>query len=191
MGDLLLYILARYMQSIGTLQGKVIGTVMSNMGLEQALKEQSIEMERVPVGDRHIIDALIAKNRGNLGGEASGHIVCTRYSKTGDGIIAALQTFAALRHFDMSLDDLVASVPLIPASYENFSCKDPQGLMKTDKMQQIIRTMEKELSGDGRLLVRPSGTEPLLRMMVESHNELLREEVMSRLKEVAHQLEAS
>ena len=190
-GDLLLYILARYMKSIGTLQGKVIGTVMSNMGLEQALNELDIEMERVPVGDRHIIDALIAKNRGNLGGEASGHIVCTRYSKTGDGIIAALQAFAALRHFSMSLDDLTEAVPLIPVSHENFSCRDPQGLMQMDKMQQAIRTVERELNGNGRLLVRPSGTEPLLRIMVESHNEVLKEELMCRLKKVAHQLATS
>lgn len=190
-GDIILYLLAKYMQKIGTLRGKVVGTVMSNMGLERALGKLDIGMERVAVGDRHIIDALVKKGKGNLGGELSGHIVCTNHSTTGDGIVAALQTLAALHYFEMSLDEVMELVPLVPVAEENFSCHNPRGLVESNDMQRTIKTMEAKLNGSGRVLVRPSGTEPLVRMMVEASDDSLREEIISELKEAASQLSLS
>ncbi len=187
-GDIILYLLARYMKEMGTLKGKVVGTVMSNMGLEQALSKLGIAMERVAVGDRHIIDALVEKDIGNLGGEVSGHIVCTNHSTTGDGIVAALQILAALHYFKLSLDDVMAMVPLVPVAEENFACQDPIGIVQSNRMQDTIKTMKARLNGDGRLLVRPSGTEPLVRMMVEARDASLREEIISELREAAQQL---
>lgn len=190
-GDLILYIIAQYMQAISTLRGKVVGTIMSNMGLEQGLRQLGIEMERVPVGDRYIVDALMNKDTGNLGGESSGHLVCTSYSATGDGIIAALQTLVALTHFNMSLDDLLTSVPLVPTEHSNIECRNPRALVERKEMRQAIEQAERGLEGKGRLVVRPSGTESLLRVMVESTDQSLRSQTITTLQEVAAQLPAA
>ena len=190
-GDILLYILAKYMKDIGTLQSNiVVGTVATNYGLERSLQKLGVELQRVKVGDRHIIEALVDKGQGNLGGESSGHMVCTRYTTTGDGIIIALQVLAALRHFKSDFATLAKEAALVPADVENFPCKNPRVLIEKKEMQQAISHAEQKINSQGRLLVRPSGTEPLLRINVESEDESLRKKTIADITEVARRLNA-
>ena len=192
-GDILLYILAKYMRDIGTLQSnKIIGTVATNYGLEKSLAALNLELQRVPVGDRHIIDALVDKGSSNLGGESSGHMVCTRYTTTGDGIIAALQVLAALRYFRSDFAPFIKDARLVPASYKDIKCFNPRKVMQVSEVKDIITKLEGELNSRGRLLVRPSGTEPKIRISIESADKRLREETLvsisSKLAKVARQL---
>lgn len=191
-GDVLLYILAKYMKEIGTLQtNKIIGTVATNYGLERSLKKLAIELERVPVGDKYIIDALLDKGSGNLGGESSGHMVCTRYTTTGDGIIAALQVLAALDYFKSDFAPLIKEADLVPASHENIECTEPKELLKKPEMKKIINEVERKVNSKGRVLVRPSGTEPCLRISIEAANTALREDSIAAIRKVARQLNAA
>lgn len=184
-GDIITYILARYMRDTGMLKGEVVGTIMSNYGLERSLNELGIKMKRVPVGDRYIISELIEKETGNLGGESSGHVVCTRHTTTGDGMVAALQTLAALKHYGVSLQQMTRAAGLIPVERADFASSHPKRLAQSEAMRSAIRRWQSEMGEEGRILVRPSGTEPLLRMMVETTNTRLRTGIIADLKKVA------
>ena len=188
-GDVLLYILAKYMQDIGTLAGKqVIGTVATNSGLEASLKKLGISLKRVNVGDRHLVEELVGKGMGNLGGESSGHMVCTRYTTTGDGLIIALQVLTALKHFGGEMATLVKEAGLIPAKHENIRCKNPKQVMADPKMLSAIKELDTKIKG--RLLVRPSGTEPILRVSIESTDNKLCDNAVAEIKKIAKQVEA-
>ena len=189
-GDVITYILARYMRDTKMLQGKVVGTVMSNYGLERSLNKLGIKMERVPVGDRYIISELIEKRVGNLGGESSGHVVCTRHTTTGDGMVAALQTLAALKHYGVSLQQMTQEAGLIPARIENFASSHPKKLVDSEEMQNTIQRLNTQMGAKGRIVVRPSGTEPLLRMMVETEDAKLRNGIIADLKKMAAKINA-
>jgi phosphoglucosamine mutase len=168
-GDQLLYVITRQRAAAGALKG-VVGTLMTNFGLEQALQQLTIPFARAAVGDRYVLEML--KERGwQLGGENSGHIICLDKHTTGDGIVSALQVLHALRASQRSLDQLVVGLSLLPQVLVNVRiargadpCKDPL-------VQDAVRAAEAVLDGKGRVLLRPSGTEPVIRVMVEGEAE--------------------
>lgn len=170
-GDELLYIIALSRQAAHRLQGPVVGTTMSNLGLAQALERENIPFERAKVGDRYVFERLQAAG-GMLGGEASGHILCLDRASTGDGIIAALQVLAAMVKSQKPLADLAAGMDKCPQTLLNVSITRGQAdqLMQAQAVTQAVANVEKELADAGRVLLRPSGTEPLIRVMVEGHD---------------------
>lgn len=165
-GDQLLYIIAKHRQEIGQLRGGIVGTVMSNLGLEQALQQLGIEFMRVPVGDRHIIAAL-EKQGWFLGGEPSGHIICRDAATTGDGIITALQILSAMCSTQQSLLKLYAGLYKYPQALINVKVLEGTELQKIPRLQKVLKTAEAALGQLGRILIRRSGTEAYVRVMVE------------------------
>ena len=165
-GDELLYIIARDRQRRATLQGGVVGTVMSNLGFEQALDRLGIPFGRANVGDRNIL-AQLQQNGWQLGGEPSGHILTLDLATTGDAIIAALQVIVPVVEQGLSLQVLAAGMDKFPQVLENIKVPFPVMLCNDERLVADIRDSESQLAGRGRILVRPSGTEPLLRIMVE------------------------
>ncbi|MGE5153995.1 MAG: phosphoglucosamine mutase [Bdellovibrio bacteriovorus] len=165
-GDQLLYVIARSRLQAGTFRGEVVGTLMSNLGLEHALGRLGIGFVRTQVGDRYIMDHL-KQTDGILGGEPSGHIICRDRTTTGDGIVAALQVLAALQRLDTSLDTLCSEVEHYPQVLVNVRLKERREILSLPAVQDAVSLAEQELAGRGRVLLRPSGTEPLVRVMVE------------------------
>lgn len=169
-GDEMLYIIARERQKQGKLRGGVVGTVMSNFGLERALKELNIDFIRVPVGDRHVA-AELQNRHWYLGGEPSGHIVCYDSNTTGDGIVTALQVISAMLHQNCKLADLRTGLQKMPQVLVNVRITSQNKLIsEAPRVQQAICKVEQSLNQAGRVLLRISGTEPLIRIMVEGEN---------------------
>ncbi len=171
-GDELLYIIARSRQSSGDDIKGVVGTLMSNMGMEVAVKELGLEFERSNVGDRYVLETL-KKQHWYLGGESSGHIICLDRTTTGDGIVSALQVLAYLVEADISLFDAKSGMSKYPQEMINVPLSGESDPTKNDDVKQAVVTAEKSLDGRGRVLLRPSGTEPLVRVMVEGEDEAL------------------
>jgi len=165
-GDALIYVIAKSRQAADKLPGPVVGTLMSNLGLEQALRQLGIGFERTKVGDRYIMERL-KRNAGVLGGEPSGHIICRDRTSTGDGIIAALQVLAALAEADCSLAEATRPVERYPQVLINVRLERRADVMALPAVQQALHAVEHELGEQGRVLLRPSGTEPVVRVMVE------------------------
>ncbi len=168
-GDELLYIIARSRLSEGCLQGAVVGTLMSNLGLEVALQRDGIDFKRAKVGDRYVMEVLTNGNW-SLGGESSGHIICLDRTSTGDGIVAALQVLCAVNHSELSLHKLKSGMRKFPQRMENVRVSGKVDIEGSDSIQQAVRAAEDELGCRGRVLLRPSGTEPLVRVMVEGED---------------------
>ncbi len=168
-GDELLYIIARSRLSEGCLQGAVVGTLMSNLGLEVALQRDGIDFKRAKVGDRYVMEVLTNGNW-SLGGESSGHIICLDRTSTGDGIVAALQVLYAVNHSELSLHKLKSGMRKFPQRMENVRVNGKVDIEGSDSIQQAVRAAEDELGSRGRVLLRPSGTEPLVRVMVEGED---------------------
>ena len=166
-GDDLLYIIARSRLKRGHLNGGgVVGTQMTNLGLEQALETCGIPFERAEVGDRHVLKRMRA-NGWELGGEPSGHMICLDLATTGDGIVAALQVVAAMILEDKPLSELRNGMHRYPQATANVPTKAGGAAAVCQSLAGATRTLEEQLNGRGRVVVRPSGTEPLLRIMVE------------------------
>ena len=165
-GDELLYIIARDLNRRDKLQGGVVGTLMSNLGLELAFKELGIPFVRAKVGDRYVMAELKA-NGWLLGGENSGHLVCGNHTTTGDGIIAALQVLQALKRHDESLAQARAGLKMCPQVLINVRLKGTVDPLQSEQVQQAVAAAEAQMAGAGRVLLRKSGTEPLVRVMVE------------------------
>ena len=182
-GDELLYIIAKDQHERNVFEGGVIGTVMSNLGLEQALAELNIEFTRVPVGDRHIISELI-KRKWSLGGEPSGHIICLKSTTTGDGIVTALQVLSAMRHKQKSLAELKLGLHKYPQVLVNVKVNDNSDLAQMSRIQNALQNVEGELGTAGRVLLRRSGTEQLVRVMVEGQDETRVRQLADQLAEV-------
>ena len=165
-GDQLLYIIAKSRQVAGQLRGAVVGTLMSNLGFEHALQRLQIGFVRTKVGDRYIMERLKSDD-GILGGEPSGHIICRDRTTTGDGIVSALQVLAALARLGVGLDDLSAEVQRYPQVLVNVRLDGKRDVVGLSAVQDAVASAERELAGRGRVLLRSSGTEPLVRVMVE------------------------
>lgn len=165
-GDELLYIIAKFRQSKGYACSGVAGTLMSNFGLEKAMAELNIPFARAKVGDRYVIETM-RKNQWELGGENSGHIVCGDITTTGDGIVAALQVVRAMVEGGRSLEQLRSGLNMLPQKMINVRLANPVDLDANIMVRRVIASAEKRLAGNGRVLLRPSGTEPVVRVMVE------------------------
>ena len=185
-GDDILYIIARYQRDSHTLQGGVVGTVMSNLGAEQAFAAAGIPFVRTKVGDRHVHQAL-QDNAWQLGGEPSGHIVCRDLSTTGDGVVAALQVLRVVVETGTSLKDLACHVHKYPQKMINVKVLCPMRLDSNTVLLEAARQMEAEMAGHGRLLLRQSGTEPVVRVMVEGDSSV---DVARRCQELADLVES-
>ena len=168
-GDQLLYIVALARQRVGTLRGGVAGTLMSNLGLEQALAERGIPFVRAAVGDRYVLGAL-AEQGWELGGETSGHILCLDKSSTGDGIIAALQVLAASKESGKTLGQLKAGMTICPQRLINVRMKRRFDVQASAQVAGAVAEAERELGSQGRVVLRASGTEPVVRVMVEGRD---------------------
>jgi len=166
-GDELLYILATARQDKGQLHGGVIGTVMSNFGLELALKKRNIPFIRSAVGDRHVHKALVS-NGWTLGGEASGHLLCLDRTSTGDGIVSALQVLEVMVGKGKGLADLASGVQKLPQVMINVPINGGlTDLESSEIIRQAVKSVEGRLGKTGRVILRPSGTEPIVRVTLE------------------------
>lgn len=180
-GDQLLYIIAKHRQQRGKLGGGVVGTLMTNLALEHALAKADIDFMRAKVGDRYVLE-LLNEQGWQLGGENSGHILCLDKHSSGDGIIAALQVLHALRASTKTLAELGAGVTLYPQVLINVTVKQQIDLEKNAALQAAVKSAEAELNGSGRVLLRASGTEPKIRVMVEGQS---REQVQHLAEQIA------
>ena len=168
-GDQLLYVIARHRRQKGELRGGVVGTQMTNLALEHAFARLKIPFARASVGDRYVLEMLL-KRRWQLGGENSGHIVCLDKHTTGDGIISALQVLRALAEQGTTLSKSAGQLGLYPQVLVNVSMKKQRNPISSPAVKRAVREAETELDGGGRVLLRPSGTEPLIRVMVEGRD---------------------
>lgn len=182
-GDELLYIIARSRLSEGSLSGAVVGTLMSNLGLELALQRDGVDFKRAKVGDRYVME-LLDNGGWTLGGESSGHIICLDRTSTGDGIVAALQVLCAVQHTGLSLNELKSGMSKFPQLMENVHVCGKVDINASPAIQSAVSEAEAELGGRGRVLLRPSGTEPLVRVMVEGEDAGLVSQLTQRLARV-------
>lgn len=185
-GDQLLYIIACDRLLKNHLKGGVVGTVMSNFGLEQAFQKKKIPFERAKVGDRYVMCMLKEKNW-KIGGEPSGHIACLDKTTAGDGIITALQALSAMVKQKQSLQALCSDLTLYPQHLINLKTAHAHQLIQLPAVQETLKRVESEIGEKGRVLLRPSGTEPLIRVMVEGYTQEL---VQSTAESLANDIQA-
>ncbi|MBA2815981.1 phosphoglucosamine mutase [Candidatus Pantoea persica] len=179
-GDQILYIIAREGLRQGQLRGGVVGTLMSNMGLELALKQLGIPFARAKVGDRYVLEKMQEKHW-RLGAENSGHVILLDKTTTGDGIVASLQVLTAMVRNHMSLHDLCSGMKMLPQVLVNVRFSGNNDPLKDEMVKSVTAEVERTLAGRGRVLLRKSGTEPLIRVMVEGEDE-------AQITELAHRI---
>jgi len=184
-GDELLYIIVCQLKREGNFQGGVVGTLMSNFGLEQALRREEIPFLRAKVGDRYVMEALSEKGW-MLGGESSGHLVCRHLTTTGDGIVAALQVLKGMRETGQSLTELRSGMTKLPQKMINLRLAQRVSIADVPAIDEAVVAVEQQLGQRGRVLLRPSGTEPVVRVMVEGEDET---EVSGLCEQLAAQVE--
>jgi phosphoglucosamine mutase len=188
-GDQLLYVIAKHRQGLGKLQGGVVGTLMTNLAFEHAMQKLGIPFARAKVGDRYVMEVLQEK-KWQLGGENSGHIICLDKHSTGDGIVSALQVLCALRMKKQTLAEAAGDLHMYPQVLINVKVTGKAAeLLEKPAVKAAVLEVERALNGKGRVLLRPSGTEPLLRVMVEGEDGVLVKQSAERIavvvKEVA------
>jgi len=181
-GDQLLYVIAADRKRAGNLRGPVVGTVMSNLGLEQALASLGIPFLRASVGDRYVL-SLLKEHGGVLGGETSGHLLCLDRTTTGDGMVSALQVLAVMKRTGLPLAELVAGMPQYPQVMVNVRVKERVDPEASSAIQSAVQRVESLLGGGGRVVLRASGTEPLIRVMVEAREQALATRYANELAE--------
>jgi phosphoglucosamine mutase len=170
-GDELIFIIAKASKTAGVLKDPVVGTLMSNLGMEHALKKLNIDLLRANVGDRYVLE-LMKQNNSILGGEGSGHIICLDRTTTGDGVVAALQILAEIHKTGKSLYELKSEMSKYPQVLLNVRVSKKVDLASNEAIQKSVKSVEKSLGDSGRVLLRASGTEPLIRVMVEGADEV-------------------
>lgn len=185
-GDEITFIMARQRQQLGKIKGAVVGTQMSNLGFERAVQTLGLEFKRAKVGDRYILEMLL-KNNWTLGGETSGHIICLDVTTTGDGIVAALQVLEAMVRSGHALSTLKAGMSKYPQRLINVRIAERQDITNIAAIREAVKTVEEKLGDAGRVLLRPSGTEPLIRVMVEGQDAALVDETCEYLAGVVEQ----
>jgi phosphoglucosamine mutase len=181
-GDIMLWVIARSLSAGGHLGSGLVATVMSNMALEEKLSETGIKLFRCPVGDRYVLEHML-ENGALLGGEQSGHVIILDHVATGDGICTGLMFLKACAELGEDIDTLVDRFPRYPQMLENLKISDREAVLESPRLAEATRKAEEKLAGRGRVLLRPSGTEPLIRILVESRNSELTKEVCRDLKE--------
>jgi len=181
-GDQLMGLIALSQSKRGTLRGGgIVATVMSNLGLERKLTEQGLNIHRAAVGDRYVLEAMRDLGR-NVGGEQSGHIILTDHATTGDGLIAGLQILAALVESNRPASELLHIFEPVPQLLKNVRFNGGAPL-DADSVKAVIAGAESELEGKGRLVIRKSGTEPLIRVMAEGDDHEMVERLVDRICE--------
>jgi phosphoglucosamine mutase len=179
-GDQLLYIIAQARKARGQLVGPVVGTVMSNLGLEHALAKVGIDFKRAKVGDRYVLE-MLRETGGVLGGETSGHLLCLDKTTTGDALVSALQVLAIMKETGQTLAQLAAPVTKYPQILENVRVAKKIDVNSSAAIQGAVQQVERKLNGTGRVVLRPSGTEPVIRVMVEGRDETLVRQLVKEL----------
>ncbi|HAZ60452.1 MAG TPA: phosphoglucosamine mutase [Gammaproteobacteria bacterium] len=182
-GDELTYIIAAERHRTGQLEGAIVGTLMSNMGLELAVRALGLGFHRAKVGDRYILE-MLKENHLTLGGESSGHIICLDLTTTGDGIVSALQVIQACQRSGRTLAELRAGMTRLPQRLVNVRCGAPAAAAGLAPVQAAVREAEVRLNGRGRVLLRPSGTEPVVRVMVEGEDDAIVAALAQEIAEV-------
>jgi len=168
-GDELLYLLAMDRVHSGQAVPGVVGTLMTNMGVELALRRAGVELVRAKVGDRYVLEALLERGW-QLGGEGSGHLLVLDRHSTGDALVSALQVMQALRRQGLSLSDCLKGAELFPQMMINVRLKQAASWQSSSSVDRAVRRVQAELGDGGRVLIRPSGTEPVVRVMVEARD---------------------
>ena len=183
-GDKILYIYGRYMKERGKLvNNTVVTTVMSNLGLYKAFDDAGIDYEKTAVGDRFVYENML-QNGHRLGGEQSGHIIFSKYASTGDGMLTAIKLMEVILERKMPLSKLAEPVKTYPQLLQNVRVADKEAALENPALKQLAAEIEQEMAGDGRVLIRPSGTEPVVRVMVEAATDELCRKYVARLVEV-------
>jgi phosphoglucosamine mutase len=182
-GDQLLYVVATARKDKEDLKGPVVGTVMSNLGLEHALKARDIDFRRAAVGDRYVLE-MLRETGGIIGGETSGHMLVLDKTTTGDGLISALQVLAVMKETGKPLSELVAGMPRYPQAMINVRTEQRLDLGQSPEIQDAVAIAEGELADAGRVVLRASGTEPVIRVMVEGQDEGLVVSLAERLASI-------
>ena len=179
-GDQLIYLLSMHAKASGALEGPVVGTVMSNLGLERSLQGHGIEFRRAAVGDRNVL-AMLKESGGHIGGETSGHVIDLAKTTTGDGLIVALQVLAVMEETGRSLAELAGDMPRLPQTLINVR-SDSRVDVDAAPIRAVVQAVERRLEDKGRVVLRPSGTEPVVRVMVEGDDA---EQVAAAAEEIA------
>lgn len=183
-GDLILYLCGVYQKERGELShNTIVTTIMSNIGLYKALDQQGIAYEKTAVGDKYVYENM-QKNGHSLGGEQSGHIIFSKYAVTGDGVLTSLMLMEVMLEKKMKLSDLLKDIKIYPQVLENVKVKDKSKARNDEDVVKIISEIEQELGDEGRILVRESGTEPVIRVMVEAKSQELCEINVKKVIEV-------
>ncbi|MCZ0756903.1 phosphoglucosamine mutase [Anoxybacillus sp. J5B_2022] len=183
-GDQIMYICAKFLKEHGRLKHQtVVSTVMSNLGFYKALEAQDIKSVQTAVGDRYVVEEM-KKNGYNLGGEQSGHIIFLDYNTTGDGLLTALQLVNIMKVTKKPLSELAGEMKKYPQKLVNVKVTDKHEAIASEEVQRVIREVEEEMAGNGRILVRPSGTEPLVRVMAEAPTNELCDQYVERIASV-------
>jgi phosphoglucosamine mutase len=189
-GDHLIYVIAKHRHKDGTLKGGVAGTLMTNLGMEHALAKLEIPLERAKVGDRYVMEMLQEKGW-QLGGENSGHILCLDKHTTGDGIVSALQVLHALRVHKATLSEFTREMTFYPQILINVPIKKGFAYQESIPVQKALSEAEHALNGSGRVLLRPSGTEPVVRVMVEGKDQAAVEKWAKSIADTVREAAAS
>ena len=182
-GDQLLYIVATARKESGQLKGPVVGTVMSNLGLEHALRAKDIEFRRANVGDRYVLETL-RQTGGILGGETSGHMIVLDRTTTGDGLVCSLQVLAVMQETGRKLSELAAGMKKYPQRMVNVHIAEKMNPDDSPAIQKAVVAAQEELADTGRIVLRASGTEPVIRVMVEGQDEKVVDDLAQRLAAV-------
>lgn len=183
-GDQIMVLCGKHLKAKGKLRkNTVVATVMSNLGLYKALEKSDIEVVETKVGDRYVLEKLL-ETGARFGGEQSGHIIFLEHNTTGDGIITALQLLAVVKETGKSLAELAGQMDKYPQILKNVRVQDKSAVMNSPIMTEAIRRFERDLSGQGRILVRPSGTEPLVRIMVEGKDMDALQSIVDKMAEI-------
>lgn len=189
-GDLMLVVCARHLARLGILDPPVVvATLMTNLGVERALQRDGIRVERAPVGDRYVLERMLQIGA-VLGGEQSGHVIFRHLATTGDGLLTAIQLLNAMLRSGRRLSDLVADVARYPQVLLNVRVPNPRAAVEDDAVRDAVRAASQRLGSEGRILVRPSGTEPVVRVMVEHEDGALAQEISHQIADlIRHRFE--
>jgi len=183
-GDKIMFICAKHLKSKGRLaENTVVSTVMSNIGFHKAIEENGMVALKTQVGDRYVVEEM-RKGGYSLGGEQSGHIVFMNLNTTGDGLLSAVQLLSVMKETGKSLSELAAEVTIFPQKLVNIRVRDKHTVMDEPAVKAVIEEVESEMNGDGRILVRPSGTEPLLRVMAEASTDEKVDRYVDRIADI-------
>jgi len=186
-GDQIMFIIGRHLQSKGQLKSDtIVSTIMSNLGFYKALERHGMMSVKTAVGDRYVVEEM-RKGNYNLGGEQSGHIIFLDYNTTGDGLLTALQLVNIMKRTGRKLSDLANEMTVYPQELVNVRVTDKNKVTENAKVAAVIKEVEEEMAGNGRVLVRPSGTEPLVRVMVESPDHDDCERFVNRIADVVRE----